>query len=43
MKNITQKITVNNVRDAALRVGLALVMVPVVSGALVTAVFASMG
>lgn len=38
-----QNITLENVRDVALRVGLALVMVPVVSGALVTAVFASMG
>lgn len=38
-----QNITLENVRDVALRVGLAFVMVPVVSGALVTAVFASMG
>lgn len=38
-----QNITLPKVQDIAIRVGLVLVMVPVVSGVLVTAVFASIG
>jgi len=38
-----QNITIENVKDVALKVGLVLLMVPLVSGALVTAVFASIG